>query len=367
MLKLLIRFKIFGDTFNRPLIENETLKRIATYYPTLYYALEKKGVKINSELVNSEKLRDIRENDFCKELGVELGPLVGFSFGSFLYFYFYYYFLAIGQPESFPIQIWSSHEDICSSPELMSILKRTKFVDLKKPERISRYQLYQYAITTSLIPYRKCTTLIMKEMNKKLGLTSTEYYKENVEFTNGDREYSDTILKRLAKGLNRNMCHEGTNINGLFKNLVDNGEKIIVISTRDNMWAGPGQEHRNVSVEDVKQIVQALVSKGYVVIRSNITGPEVEYKNKNFYDLVTYKGISAIEQLYIAANSILIIGADSGTYDLFRISGWVPSFSLDFPLVFVNEIDTGTTISTQNLRTSQRTRNEVKEGGKKNI
>ena len=37
--------KIFGDTFNRPLIENETLKRIATHYPTLYYALEQRESK----------------------------------------------------------------------------------------------------------------------------------------------------------------------------------------------------------------------------------------------------------------------------------------------------------------------------------
>ena len=179
----------------------------------------------------------------------------------------------------------------------------------------------------------------MKEMNKKLGLTSTEFYKENEDFTDRDKEYSDKILRRLGKGLYKNMYYEGPRINSIFENLVNNGEKIIVISTRDNMWAGPGQEHRNVSVEDVKHIIQALVSKGYVVIRSNVTGPEVEYKHKNFYDLVRYEGISAIEQLYIAANSVLIIGADSGTYDLFRISGWVPSFSLDFPLVFVNEID----------------------------
>jgi len=93
--------------------------------------------------------------------------------------------------------------------------------------------------------------------------------------------------------------------------------KLILLTTRDDLWVGGGQPWRNTNVQTIRRIIKQLLRQGYAVIRFNLVAEPIPIKHDFFLDFASGE-FGFPDQLVAASSCALNIGAMTGATDIAR-------------------------------------------------
>ena len=77
-----------------------------------------------------------------------------------------------------------------------------------------------------------------------------------------------------------------------------NKKKTVLVVTRDNVWAGPGQEWRELKIQNFEETICALTELNFNVVRLNLYGDKANFSYDGFVDM-TNGEYNQLDQLAI--------------------------------------------------------------------
>ena len=134
------------------------------------------------------------------------------------------------------------------------------------------------------------------------------------------KKASSIIYKKIDRDLPKKV----------FKYCETQNKKTILIVTRDNVWAGGGQESRELTIRNFEDTISALTELNYNVVRLNLYGEIADFCYEGFIDMANGQ-FNQLDQLAIIGRADFVIGADTGLTGFAQIAGSIPTLAVGHP------------------------------------
>jgi hypothetical protein len=245
------------------------------------------------------------------------------------------------------VTIYTPDEQLVASKGLISLFKRFPFVKIVDAET------HQFSWEDlDLIYDGECLINMYDDclfsLSEIYGISSDRSHAHSITDYRNPHPLSILTANVITKRLTTEQCNY---IKPELSPLYETSRKVVALSNRDPLWAGPGQPWRDTEISTLEPLISKLIHDGYFVVRINTVGKPSSISSPYFLDLATVD-ITAQDQLNIYKLMSLVIGGVSGVADWPRTFSLLPTLYLNSPVISVsNGFITGLSmVSTQYLR-----------------
>ena len=138
------------------------------------------------------------------------------------------------------------------------------------------------------------------------------------------------MFTKATKAVNRILHQDFTDSRSSYLNTVQLWQRpYVLVCNRDSQWVGPGQLHRDTSIDIFLPLIQSLIQQGFGVVRFNTVGYPLNFKNDFFLDLTLCPDLPPLDQYRLASDACFVIGSDTGVTGFAQVISGSPTLVVD--------------------------------------